>query len=342
MTDRNGMDFDLDVALDRLAARVCREVKSEHRRKRVTAEFRGHLEDAIGDIMRQGILPEEAYAELEKSLGNTDKLSTLIASVHNTRHFPTFLPWLAGVAVIGGLLYAYLTTDNDNLQVWIGFGFQLIAICALIALALFIGKWVRAIGKRASALRRLKRFVKKHNGTLVCRQNGFRSLFIRTTTPELIVDLGDRRYIVAMWATVQRRRTLHLQDNGIYSYNKHFGYMLASPGIAPHSRITFFRPKGMENDPLFTFYHSEMVKLPEGAHLMPEVNYKECFAPDKVNIPVFLLNPIPLDIEICENSHIHKLVEGDTLPATLGNAQMFSMSSLISMMERAGSLRAAE
>ena len=334
MTEQNQVDFDLNAALDRLATRICREIKSERRRKRVTAEFRGHLEDAIEDIMRQGIPPEKAYAELEQSLGNTDKLSTLMASVHNTHHFPMILPWLAGAAVIGGLLYVYLTTDNDNLQAWIGVGLQLLAISALVALVLFIGKWLRAISKRASALRRMKRFVKKRNGTLICRQNGFRSLFVRTTTPELIVDLGDCRYILAMWATVQRRRTLHLQDNGIYSYDKHFGYMLATPGIAPHSRVTFFRPKGMENDPLFTFYHSEMVKLPEGAHLMPEVNYKECFASDKINIPVFLLNPIPLDVEICENGRIHKLVDGDTLPVSLGGAKVYSMSSLISMMER--------
>ena len=334
MAEQNQNEFDLNAALDRLAARVCREIKSEHRRKKVTTEFRGHLEDAIEDIMRQGIPPEVAYAELEESLGSTDKLSTLMASVHNTHHFPVILPWLAGAVVIGGLIYLYLTTDNDSLQAWIGVGLQLIAISAIVALVLLIGKWARAIGKRASALRRLKKFVKKQGGTLIRRKNGFRSLFVRTTTPELIVDMGDRRYILAMWATVQRRRTLHLQDNGIYSYDKHFGYMLATPGIAPHSRVTFFRPKGMENDPLFTFYHSEMVKLPEGAHLMPEVNYKECFAPDKINIPVFLLNPIPLDVEICENSHIHKLVEGDTLPPSLGSAKVYSMSSLISMMER--------
>ena len=333
MESRNMSEFDLNGALDRLAIRICRDIKSKRRRERAIREFRAHLEDAVEDIMRQGNLPEKAYAELEKSLGDTDKLSTLMASVHNTHHFPVILPWLAGVAVLGWLIYLYMTTENYNLQSWIGVGLQLFAIATAVALVLLAAKWTRAIRKRASALRRLKKYVKENGGTITRHNGCYKSLFTRISVPELTVDVGDRRYILTMWATVKRRRTLHLQDNGIYSYDKHFGYMLAAPGIAPNSRITFFRPKGMENDPLFTFYHFEMMKLPEGAHLMPEVNYRDYFAPDKINVPVFLLNPIPLDVEICENGHIHKLVEGDTLPESLGSARLYSMSSLISLME---------
>ena len=335
MDDRNEREFDLNGALDRLAARVCREIKSKHRRERAIKEFRGHLEDAAEDIMRQGNPPEKAYAELEESLGDTDKLSTLMASVHNTHHVPVILPWLAGAAILGGLIYLYLTTENSNLQAWLGVGLQLFAIAAAVVLVLFAAKWTRAIGKRASALHRLQKYVDANGGTLIRRGNCYKSLFVRTAYPELTVDMGDRRYILSLWATVKRRRTLHLQDNGIYSYDKHFGYMLAAPGIAPWSRVTFFRPKGMENDPLFTFYHYEMMKLPEGAHLMPEVDYGSCYAPDKVNIPVFLLNPIPLDVEICENSHIHKIMEGDTLPDSLGSAKLYSMSSFLDDLKRA-------
>ena len=148
MTERKSGDFNLNDALDRLAARICREIKSERRRKKATAEFRGHLEDAIEDIMRQGVPPEQAYAELEESLGSTDKLSTLMASVHNTHHFPMFLPWLVGAAVIGGLTYLYLTAENDYIQAWSGFGLQLIAIVTIVVLVLLAVKWTRAISKR--------------------------------------------------------------------------------------------------------------------------------------------------------------------------------------------------
>ena len=243
-------EFDLHSALDRLAARICREIRSKCRRERAMKELRGHLEDAVEEVMRRGNPPEKAFAELEKSLGDTDKIATLMASVHNTRHIPLFLPWLAGAAVLGWLIYLYVTTENYNLQSWIGVGLQLFAMAAAIVLVLLAAKWARAIGKRASALRRLKKYVKENGGEISRHANGYKSLFVRTSIPELTVDMGDRRYVLSLWATVQRRRTLHLRDNGIYSYNKHFGYMLASPGIAPHSRITFFRPKGMENDPL--------------------------------------------------------------------------------------------
>ena len=137
MENRSVQEFDLDGALDCLAARVCREIKSKHRRERAIKEFRGHLEDAIEDIMRQGNTPKVAYAELEESMGDTDKLSTLMASVHNTHHIPVILPWLAGAAVLGGLIYLYLTTENYSLQSWIGVGLQLFAIAAAVVLVLF-------------------------------------------------------------------------------------------------------------------------------------------------------------------------------------------------------------
>ena len=331
MGDYTAHEFDLTGALDRLAARICRDIKSPKKRQMVAAELRAHLEDAAEDIMRRGNPPEVAFAELERSLGDTDKISTLLASVHNTRHIPALLPWLGGAALLGGAVYLYLTAESDVLRAWIGVGLQLLAMAAITALALAGVTWLRAIRKRASALRRLKQYVKENGGTLTRLRNGYRSLIVRGTSPELTVDMGDRRYILSLWATVQRRRTLHLQDNGIYSYDKHFGYMLASPGIAPYAR--FFRPKGMERDAWFTWYHSEMVKLPEGAHLMPEVDYGSCFAPDKVNIPILVLNPIPLDVEICENGRVHKVAEGDTLPAALGGARLYSMSGFISLLE---------
>ena len=327
-------EFDLNGALDRLAVRICREIRSKHRRERAIKEFRAHLEDAVEDIMRQGNPPEKAYAELEKSLGDTDKLSTLMASVHNTHHFPFGILLIVVLgAYIGRLIYLYYTIKDAISRDGIEFQLQLFAIVAAVVLVLFAAKWTRVIFKRASALRRLKKYVKKNGGAITRHNSCYKSLFTRLSVPELIVDMGERRYIISMWATNMRRRTLHLQDNGIYSYDKHFGYMLASPGIAPHSRITFFRPKGMENDPLFTFYHSEMMKLPEGAHLMPEIDFGSSFAPDKENIPVLLLNPIPLDVEICEEGRVRRLTDGDTLPATLGNARLYSMSGLISLME---------
>ena len=282
--------------------------------------------------MIQGTPPIKAYAELEKSLGDTDKLSTLMASVHNTYHIPLLLKWLAGIAVYGGLICLYLAVEDEALKAWLGVGLQLFAMAVLVVLVLIAGNWIRAIIKRVSALHRLKRCVQEKGGVLNKHGNLYKSLLKRINAPELTVDIGTRRYILSLWATVKRRRTLHLQDNGIYSYDKNFGYMLATPGIAPWSR--FFIPKGMENDPLFTWYHSEMIRLPEGAHLVPEINYSAFFDSNKTNIPVFLLNPIPLDVEICENAHIHKLSDGDKLPNSLGGATVYSMSSLISVINR--------
>ena len=329
----NDKEFDLNGALDRLAARVCREIKSDRRRQTATVEFRAHLEDAIEDIMRKGIPPEAAYAELARSLGNTDKLCTLLAAVHNTRHIPVLLPWLVGAALLGWLVYLYHTTDSYSVYAWIRICFQFAAMGGVIVLGLIASKWIRAIRKRTSALRRLQKYVKENGGTMIRRRNCYKSLLVRTSTPELIVDMEDRRYILSFWATVNRRRTLHLQDNGIYRYDKHFGYMLITARCLPWSRFLMLYPASRDGSQQTPLAYSEIMKIPQSEHLMPNVNYGDCFVPGKVNIPVFLLNPIPMDIEICENGRIHKLVDGDVLPDTLGGARLYSMSSLLSLME---------
>lgn len=335
MNDRNEREFDLNGALDRLSNRVCREIKSRSRRHRAINEFRGHLEDAVEDIMRQGNPPEVAYAELEKSLGDTDKLSTLMASVHNTRRFPLkYLLVIPVVAYVCYLLLSYILIKDAFIREGIAFQLQWVALIGSIVIALVAGVWFRAVGRRASALRRFKKCVMDKGGELSCYGSGYRSLFTRVDIPELIVDVDKRRYILYLWATVMPFRTLHLQDNGIYSYNKNFSYMLVMPDNAPGSRLEIFRPKGMEKDPMFSWYYTETIQLPAGAHLMPEINYDEFYDPDKINIPVFLLNPIPLNVEICENGSVHKLGDGDKLPKSLGGATIYSAASFISMLER--------
>ena len=59
-------EFDLHAALDRLAARICREIRSKCRRERAMKELRGHLEDAVEEVMRRGNPPEKDFADLEK------------------------------------------------------------------------------------------------------------------------------------------------------------------------------------------------------------------------------------------------------------------------------------
>lgn len=332
MIEHNEGEFQLDEAFSRLAVRICRDIKSERRRERGISELRAHFEDVVEDIMRRGIPSEKAYAMLEESLGDIDKLTALMASVHNTPCFPSFFLWLMGGVLFIGGLGSYFVVENRVLKAWLGLGLQIAAIVAIIAAMQIAGNYIRAIWKRILAIRRLRKWVEARGGKLTQLENAYKSIFVRTDTPEFALDIGNYRYILAFWSTVQRRCTLHLQDNGIYSYNKHFGYMVSAFSL--NSAIGLLRTRGMVGDPLYRAYHYEMIKLPKGIHLMPEIRYKSFFAYDKANIPVFLLNPIPLNIEICENGHIHKLSNGDILPEALGNAKIYSMSSFIATLER--------
>ena len=327
--------FELSSALDRLAARACADIKSDKKKERAAAELRGHLEDAANDIMRRGVSPEAAYGEVEKSLGDVGKLAEIMASVHNSPHVPAPLIWLSCAAVVSVLLCLYFTAENRIIRSCSGALLQTGALCVLIAIILLTAGYVRAMVKRASAVHRLKKLARESGGTLTVRKSCYSSIFVRGNEPEILLDIKDRRYVLYLWATVRHRRTLHLRDNGLYSNNKHIGYMLAGVLFPYGAGVWGFHAKAADHSARTAWYYSSMVKISRDIHLMPEIDYAAYFVNGKTNLPVLLLNPIPMNVEVTENGRIHSLTEGERLPDALGGAAVYSASGFISAARRA-------
>lgn len=325
MTDKD--DFNLREAIDRYASHLAHDITSRRRRAAVKQEYAEHLEDAVYAYTLQGMEEKEAYHRACEDLGDASKVQTMLAVVHNKDRLPRRIKYPLYAALSLLAVTSYFWISNESFRDWYVLLLQLgvLTLCGIGVYYLVL--FFRAVGIRRAAIRKLLAYAKQNGHTLRIA-HPYRSLVRRTTRPELIYEAEDKRYIISLFATIRKKKTLHLTDNGLYSYSAKIGYGLLIGGIQYYRTAMpgLFRPKNIAPMPNA---HSHVVDLPEGVHLMPDVRYEEHYSPDKQNVHVLMLNPIPFDVDYLRDGHIEK-VRDDAL---LGDVRLWSASGFLSYID---------
>lgn len=321
MTDKD--DFNLREAIDRYASHLAHDITSRRRRAAVKQEYAEHLEDAVYAYTLQGMEEKEAYHRACEDLGDASKVQTMLAVVHNKDRLPRRIkyPLYATLSLLA--VTSYFWISNESFRAWY-----------LLFLQLSIPVWVyyfilfcRAFKIRRAAIQKLKTHAKE-NGHKLQVFHPYRSLLRRTTRPEAIYETADKRYIISLFATVRLKKTLHLSEHGFYNYSAKKGYAMLFVG-RPHLHAAaheMFRPKNIGPRRL---HHTQLYDVPDGMHAMPAVRYEDHHSPDKQNVHVLMLNPIPLDVDYLRDGHIEK-VRDDAL---LGDVRLWSASGFLSYID---------
>ncbi len=318
-------DFDLSREIERYASRICQDIRRKRKREAVRREYIEHMEDATYAYMLQGMSDAEAFAAACEDLGSMAEMQTLLSLTHNGDGWPRWFKWFLGGVAAVGLVAAYVLVRHETVKAWLELLVVLAAITVGVCLLIEAYTWLRAIRKRLDARKRVKAYAKSNGLTFVEHASSFKSLFKRSVTPEWVVETERRRYIISLMPTVRRLRVLHLHENGLYNYTKKGGFLLTN---VPWNRMAkLATPPVYAN--LFSRYVGATIELPRGLWRTPEISYTDFHSADKENAHILLLNPIPLDIDLCEGGRIRKISDGDRLPARYGDAQVFSVSGLI-------------
>ena len=316
-------DFNLREAIDRYASHLAHDITSRRRRAAVKQEYADHLEDAIYAYTLQGMEEKEAYHRACEDLGDASKVQTMLAVVHNKDRLPRRIryPLIALLSLLAATSYFWIS--NESFRAWY-----------ILFLELSIPVWVyyfvlfcRAFKIRRAAIQKLKTHAKE-NGHKLHLFHPYRSLLRRTTRPEAIYETADKRYIISLFATVRLKKTLHLSEHGFYNYSAKKGYAMLFMG-RPHLGSGYhdmFRPKNIAPRRL---YHTDLYDVPYGMHAMPAVRYEDYHTPDKQNINVLMLNPIPFDVDYLRDGHIEKVRDD----AFLGDVRLWSASGFLSYIE---------
>ena len=147
--------FILSDEIKRFANHLTYEINSPKKRREVREEYIEHIEDAIYHYTLKGMTTVEAFRKACEDIGDTQKIQTLLASVHNKDKIPSWVKYLF-IAVISILcLSSPLFIINESFLAWYAL-FLEIALIILICVGIYnLGIFLRAIWIRKQAIKKL-------------------------------------------------------------------------------------------------------------------------------------------------------------------------------------------
>lgn len=326
---RASKDFDLTGAIERYSLHIVNDIRSHKKRRDTAKEYAAHLEDAVYEKMLSGLSEEEAFSEACGELGEATKLQEMLACVHNRDPLPSYVRYLLIALGAGGLATLYFLIENTVFRRWMILFLQLTILGFGIWGAVCLVRLIRTYRRRRATLKKLRLYAKENGLLFLCRKNGYAGLFRPTTEAQVAIETPDRRYILSLWGTFHGKRHLHLTDIGLYMYTQVFGYAniwTRAYSFFPGGHIALALPKGLT---YFSAFHTELVDIPKGTHLLPKVDFTSMEHPDKENVHILLLSPVPFKTSALISGRENELLDGDMFDG----AAVYSTVGFLSYLE---------
>lgn len=303
-------DFCLKEAINRYSAHIAADVRSKKRRKAVAEEYAYHLEDAVYQGMLSGKSERDAFFAACDELGDPTKLQEMLACVHNRDPLPSYVKYLIAAAMISSVAVAYFLIENTIFRAWILLFFQLTLLGFGIFCIYCAYRFLHALRARSGTLKKLRRFCGENGLKMTVFGRGYTGLFHPHNQAQVTIETKTQNYIISIWGTFFGKRHLHLTDIGLYMYAKVIGY--ANIYTRVHSFFTpgyyLALPKGLT---YFSMFHTELTDVPKGMHLLPQVDYEARNHPQKTNVPILLLSPVPFKTSLLISGRQNEALDGD-------------------------------
>lgn len=220
-----------------------------------------------------------------------------------------------------GLFGAYSVAVCINLVKLVFLLANAVGPLLFVGLLVFLFSWnyIRALIKRISFIKRLKK---------ACRQWGFRlfdlrhpylSVFKSAKNYSFGVDIGQgKRFYCRMLAGVRRQNELHLYDDGIFRKAFPFRIYLMTASVT-----------GL----YINYAYSKTTNYIEILRFHSKARHFTFFAPEDGE-KLLILNPVPLHVfRVCEDSHsetFHELDNG----MEIGDCRIYTGGSFLRMLDR--------
>ncbi len=320
--------FVLSQKLELYVASITAGIRKSAVRERVAAEYRTRIEEYVKRAVRSGESAEDAFSRVRDELGDAQRLKEALASLHNPRRLPARALPLLALSVFSIVLFIYLLLFDEDFRYWLLPILQLALVIAMCILLWRGWRYLVSLWIRGRSYRRLKKYCEKNSLHLEKNANVYRSVFMLGKAPELTLETESERFLLYLFPTVRKRKTLRLLDNGLYSYWDNVGYMLL---YTKHTALfgaagSLFLPKGTKP---FSIFRSDMVEVPRGMRRMPEIDWESHERPGKEAVRVLLLSPVPFRLVGIERGVARAM--GDD--SVFCGRRIFSFTGLISHLE---------
>ncbi len=302
--------FDLEEAIFRYSNHIAADVKSSRKRRAIAEEYAAHIEDAVYHEMLSGCSARDAFFRVCEHLGEPMKLQEMLACVHNRDPLPSYVKWLLLGALVSGIAALYFLVENAVLAAWIILALQITLLILGLRFAYLLYRAVRAFRLRRETLTKLRRYAQNHGLEFTVCGSGYAGTFQPTSRADVLIDTPERRYILSLWGTLHARRHLHLTDVGLYMHSEIFGYANLYTRVHHFFVPGFYLalPKGLS---YFSMVHTELTDAPKGTHLLPKVAWEAHEHPNKENVRILLLSPVPFKTSLLISGRENEAFDGD-------------------------------
>lgn len=301
-------DFKLEEEIKAYASHITYDIRPLRKREQIKAEYISHFEDSVYHYTLQGYDNEKAFQRVCEELGDVEKIKRMLTIVHKRDKISTFL---VPLGYIISLLIIFMPRILSNakldyiLEQWINL-FSVITAIALSCIVVFKSyKYVRALFKRGTLIRKLKKICKQKNLSLIYDSKYYLSVFGKSSKNEITIISGEKQINVKMFACLKRKDIYTLTSiNSFFTTNNlnpiFVSYTYPSSGLV-------LRKENERKLYLQRFYKSNNKFIKEET-INPEVDTKT--GNNLINI--LCINPISAKIEVVRTNRAEQVFDGDT------------------------------
>lgn len=308
MTSFDGYEYRDEIL--RYTHRIVADIRQKKKREAVREEYAAHIEDAMTARMLAGMGEKEAFSAVCEEMGNVTLLSEMLSATHNRDPLPSFVKWLLWGTGIGGIIASYILIENRVYRSWVALLFQLTLLGFGIYGIYLLYRVRHCLRARKATLKKLCAFAKENGLQITVQKRGLRGVFAPSEHADVTIDTPTHRYVLSLWGTFLGKRHLHLMDIGLYMHSAVVGYanLFTRVNLLFHNGYFMALPKGMA---YFSLFHTNLVDVPKGMHLLPKVAWEKAEHPERKNVRVLLLSPVPFKTSALVSGRENEMLDGD-------------------------------
>ena len=301
----NNPNFNLNDEIEAFAKHITHDIKPTKKQTLIKAEYIAHIEDSTYRYMLKGMDEKSAFEKACSELGDISKTQRLLTIAHKKDRLATiFLPLIYIICLNIALLPIYLSNYKLDYTVkqWIAIISFFTTIGLLFSILKRSHKYVRALLKRKSLIKRIKRICKDKTLHLNYGFKFYTSILGKSSTPEVTIISSEKIYKIKMFACLRKKDIYTLTSpNSFFTTNN------VNPIFVEYHYPTMAITKNRDSKLYLSPFYKSSNSYVRDVEMTPEVE-KDASA-NTVNI--LCINPIAAKIEVVRTNKAEEVFDGE-------------------------------
>lgn len=301
----NNPNFNLNDEIEAFAKHITHDIKPSKKQTLIKAEYIAHIEDATYRYMLKGMDEKNAFEKACSELGDIGKMQRMLTIAHKRDKITSvLLPTVHIIALNVALLPMYLLNCKLNYvtEQWIRIISFFTAVGLLFSILKSSHKYVRALLKRKSLIKRIKCICKDKTLHLKYGYKFYTSIFGKSSAPEVTIIASEKIYKIKMFACLRKKDIYTLTSPTSFFTTNNVNPIFVEYHY-PTMAITKSRDSKLYLSP---FYKSQNTYVRD-VEITPEI--EEDNSASTVNI--LCINPIAAKMEVVRANRAEEVFDGD-------------------------------